>query len=291
MAEPFAFFLLGDPENYKKAAKLNFEIIQRLDLEVQHIDTIDSIRSAVSHCDAIVDAVFGTGIDREVGGLYRDVIRIINGSGKTVVSVDIPSGINGDTGKVMGTAVQANYTVTFGLPKIGIMLFPGFERCGELYVTHISFPPALYNKKEIKVAVNVPLPLPKRQQDGHKGSFGDVLFIAGAATYFGAPLFSARSFLKAGGGYSRLAAPETLIPFIANQGSEIVFVPQKETQEGSIALENKPALFSLSEAVDMVVLGPGLSLNEDTQQLSREMVRDIKTPILIDGDGITAFER
>ena len=282
-------FLLADPEKYKKAAKLNYEIIQRLDVEVQQIDTVDSIRSAVSHCDAVVDAIFGTGLVRDVGGLYRDVIRLINESGKTVVSVDIPSGINGDNGKVMGTAVQAGYTVTFGLPKIGTMLFPGFENCGQLYVTHISFPPALYNKKEIKVAVNIPLPLPKRQQDGHKGSFGDVLFIAGAATYFGAPLFSARSFLKAGGGYSRLAAPETLIPFIANQGSEIVFVPQKETFEGSIALENKPSLFSLSDAVDMVVLGPGLSLNEDTQQLSREMVRDIKTPILIDGDGITAL--
>jgi hydroxyethylthiazole kinase-like uncharacterized protein yjeF len=205
------------------------------------------------------------------------------------LSVDIPSGVNGDTGNVMGAAVKADYTVTFGLPKVGNMLFPGYELGGKLYVSFISFPPKMYNADSLKIAINEPLKLPPRDINGHKGTFGDVLFIAGAANYFGAPYFAAASFMKAGGGYSRLAAPASITPFIANKGSEIVFVPQKETSSGSIALENKKALLELSEKVDMVVLGPGLSLNEETQQLTRELAQALKKPLLIDGDGITAL--
>ena len=284
-------FILGDVNKYKGAAKKNIDIISRLQIEIRHVESVDSIKSDVLHCNAIVDAIFGTGLTRNVEGLYRDVIRLINKSRKKVFSVDIPSGINGDTGEIMGSAVKANYTVTFGLPKIGNMLFPGHEHCGKLYVSHISFPPSLYNQDSIKVEINNYIKLPPKDKIAHKGDFGDVLFIAGASSYFGAPYFSALSFLKTGGGYSRLAAPISLTPFIANKGSEIVFIPQKETDSGSISLKNRDALLELSEKMDMVVIGPGLSLNEETQQLTRELVKNIEKPLLVDGDGITAVSK
>jgi NAD(P)H-hydrate epimerase len=260
-----------------------------LPVEIQQIESIDSIKTDVFHCDAIVDAIFGTGLTRDVEGLYRNVIELINESGKAVFSVDIPSGIHGDTGKIMGAAVKADYTVTFGLPKIGAMLFPGYDLCGKQYVTHISFPPSMYNNDSMKIEINHPPKLIQRDKNAHKGDLGDVLFIAGAASYFGAPYFAALSFLKAGGGYSRLAAPESITPFIANKGSEIVFVPQKETSSGTISSENVDALLELSERVDMVVLGPGLSLEEGTQKLVRRLAEKIVKPLLIDGDGITAL--
>jgi NAD(P)H-hydrate epimerase len=202
--------------------------------------------------------------------------------------VDIPSGINGDTGQVMGAAVQADYTVTFGLPKLGNMLYPGYEHCGELYVSHISFPPALYDSRAIKVAINKPVELPERARDPHKGSYGKALFIAGSSSYLGAAYFSALSFLKAGGGLSYLATPKSISPFIASKGSEIVLVPERETASGSIALENKDELLGFSQMVDMVVLGPGLSLAQETQELVRKLAPKINKPLLIDGDGITA---
>jgi NAD(P)H-hydrate epimerase len=284
-------FILGDPGHYKGAARTNLDIVSRLPIDVRRIESVEEAGGAVADCDAIVDAIFGTGLSREVGGLYRDAIERINWSGKTVFSVDIPSGVHGDTGQVMGTAVRADYTVTFGLPKVGNLFYPGYELGGKLYVSHISFPPQMVDADALKIEISRPLPLPPRDPNGHKGSFGDVLFVAGAASYLGAPYFSAHSFMKAGGGYSRLAAPASITPFIATKGSEIVFAPQQETEAGSIALRNKGTLLDLVEQVDMVVLGPGLSLVEETQQLARELAREVERPLLVDGDGITALCR
>lgn len=284
-------FLLSDPARYRGAARVNFEIATRLPIEIAQVDSVREVTAAIAWSDAVVDAILGTGLTREVEGVYRQVVEQINSGGRTVFSVDIPSGINGDTGKVMGVAVRADYTVTFGLPKIGNMLYPGYELCGELYVSHISFPPSLYDSETLKVAISEPVTLPPRRRDGHKGSFGKALFIAGAASYFGAPYFSALSFLKAGGGYARLASPKSIVPTIAAKGSEIVFVPQAETAAGAMALRNKAALAALAAQMDMVVLGPGLSLDEEAQQLVRELAAAIDKPLLIDGDGITAVCR
>jgi len=281
--------LLSEETKFKGAAKKNFEIVSKMPIEISRVNSIDSIIFEVFDGSVIVDAIFGTGLVREVSGLYKDAIQLINESQMTVFSVDIPSGINGDTGEVMGVAVKADYTVTFGLPKLGNMLYPGYEYCGKLYASHISFPPALYNSHGIKVAINDPIELPERAIDTHKGSYGKALFIAGSSGYFGAPYFSALSFLKAGGGLSYLATPKSISPFIASKGSEIVFIPQKETATGSIALENKNKLLEFSQTVDMVVLGPGLSLDSETQELVGELTPNINKPLLIDGDGITAI--
>jgi hydroxyethylthiazole kinase-like uncharacterized protein yjeF len=284
-------FLLDDASMFKGAAKRNFEIVSRLPVEMRRVSTIDSVVPELLDCDAVVDAIFGTGLVRKVTGIYRDVIQLINESQSTVFSVDIPSGINGDTGEVMGVAVEADYTVTLGLPKLGNILYPGYQHCGELYVSHISFPPALYDSAAIRVAINGPVELPERARDTHKGSYGKAMFIAGSANYLGAPYFSALSFLKAGGGLSYLATPKSISPFLANKGSEIVFVPQKETSSGSIALENTEKLLEFSEGADIVVLGPGLSLAQQTQELVRKLTPEIKKPLVIDGDGITAIAR
>lgn len=285
-------FIIGNPEKYKSAAKTNYDIISRLPIEVIHLKTTEEkIKIEVAHCDAVVDAIFGTGLVRNIKGIYYDVIDIVNKSGKYVVSLDIPSGVCGDTAKILGHAIKADYTISFGLPKIGNMLYPGYELCGNLYVSHISFPPQMYNADSIKVEINEPIQFPQRRIDAHKGDFGKALFIAGASSYFGAPYFSALSFLKAGGGYSRLAAPASIVPYIANKGSEIVFIPQEETPSGSICLENKKALLGLSNKMDMVVIGPGLSLDKNTQQLVRELALGIQKPLLIDGDGITAVSQ
>ncbi|MEA1981232.1 MAG: NAD(P)H-hydrate dehydratase [candidate division Zixibacteria bacterium] len=282
-------FILGDRSKFRGAAKQNFDIVNKLQIKVIDLQDVSLALETINSSDAIIDAIFGTGLDREVKGKYEDVINMINASRKTIFSVDIPSGIHGDTGQIMGTAVKADYTTTFGLPKTGNLLYPGFEYGGKLSVTHISFPPVMQNSDHLKIATNDPIPIPGRGKDTHKGSYGKVLFIAGSSNYLGAPYFAALSFLKAGGGLSYLATPANLAAFIGNKGSEIVFVPQKNTTSGSISLKNKQQLLQFSENVDMVVIGPGLSLNNETQILVRELCTEIKKPLLIDGDGITAI--
>lgn len=281
-------FLLGDVNKYKGAAKTNFSIITKLPVEIIKLENVAAAKKDVAHCDVIIDAIFGTGLDRPVTGLAEEVILLINKSKKRVLSLDIPSGINGNTGAIMGTAVKADYTVTFGLPKIGNMLYPGYEFGGELFVSHISFPLSLTEDNKLKVTTNDYVIIPPRPAEAYKGSMGDVLFIAGAANYYGAPYFAAMSFLKSGGGYARLAAPRSVVPVIAKRGREIVYLPQEETQAGSIALKNKKDLLDIAAKVDMVIIGPGLSLQEETGELVRELTEKIKVPLLIDGDGLTA---
>ena len=282
--------LMSDPAKYTGAAALNYDIAGRLGIDIKIAAQDEQSLAAIQNADVVIDALLGTGIERPVEGLFAKAIELINESRATVLSIDIPSGINGDTGQVMGSAVRADRTVTFGLPKMGNLLYPGWQHGGDLCVSHISFPYDLYNNDRIQMAINVPTPLPPRSMSGHKGSFGQALFIAGAANYYGAPYLSAMSFLKAGGGYARLAAPAQIVPTIAAQGCEIVFVPAAETESGSLAARNVSDLLALIERMDFVVIGPGISLHADTQQLVREIVEATEKPLLIDGDGISAVQ-
>ncbi len=280
--------VLGDPEKYGDTSRTHFEMLVKSGVPISEQPSVDEVAEAIEECDAVVDAIFGTGITRDVEGRYREIIERINLSEKTVFSIDIPSGVDGNNGMVRGAAVRADATVTFGLPKRGNLLYPGAELGGNLFVTHISFPPQLQADEEIMAAINEPPPLPRRSEYGHKGSYGDALFIAGAAGYIGAPAFAALSMLKAGGGYARLAAPRSVIPAIAALAGEVVFAPQQETSGGSLASSAADDLLQLSREVDFAVIGPGLSLAEETQKLVRELALKIEKPLLIDGDGLTA---
>lgn len=280
--------VLGDPEKYGDTSRTHFEMLAASGAPISTQPPMDEVAEAIEECDAVVDAIFGTGITRDVEGRYREIIERINLSETTVFSIDIPSGVDGNSGAVRGAAVRADATVTFGLPKRGNLLYPGAELGGSLFLTHISFPPQLQEDDGILAAINEPPPLPRRSEYGHKGSYGDALFIAGAAGYIGAPAFAALSMLKAGGGYSRLAAPRSVVPAIAALAPEVVFAPQQESAGGSLASSAASDLLELSRATDFAVIGPGLSLAEETQELVRELASKIETPLLIDGDGLTA---
>ncbi|MBN1367362.1 MAG: NAD(P)H-hydrate dehydratase [Dehalococcoidales bacterium] len=283
--------LLSKKDKYEGAARQNLDMLSGLPIPVKEVSTITKMKKDTANSDCIVDAIFGTGLARNVEGIYRDVIEAINKSKKIVFSLDIASGINGDSGQEMGISIKADYTITFGLPKIGNLLYPGYARGGKLYISHISFPPALYNAATIKTGLTPLSPLPERKPDTSKMDYGPVLVIAGAANYYWAPYASAYSVLKAGGGYVFLACPESIAPVVAKKGREIVFQPMPETDTGSIALIAKDKLLELAARVKMVVIGPGLSLNEETQQLVRELTQKIDKPLLVDGDGITAIAR
>ncbi len=282
-------FIIGDPERFSGAAKLNWAILNKLPLAFRLVGKAEEMLPELSEANVIIDALFGTGLDRDITGLAAQVIRLINEQGKRVLSLDIPSGVNGDTGEIMGCAIRADWTVAFGLPKRGNILYPGFELCGMLLLAPISFPPFLQKTEEIKVALNDNIKLPRRDRSAHKGSVGNCMVIAGSRSYFGAPLFCALSFLKAGGGYVRLALPKSLLYPLASVGSEIVFLPQEETAAGSIAGSNREDLIRLAEKMDSVIIGPGLSTHPETAGLTRDLAVAIEKPLVIDADALFAL--
>jgi NAD(P)H-hydrate epimerase len=281
--------VLGARESYSGVARQNLETLSACGASIQLDMDAHAISEALAGADAAVDALLGTGISRDVEGRFRQAIDALNASELPVYAVDIPSGVDGDTGRVRGVAVKAAATVTFGLPKRGHLLYPGADLCGRLYVSHISYPPTLSDAAEVRVQLNQTRPLPSRKTYGHKGSFGETLFVAGAASYYGAPSLSALSLLKAGGGYSRLAAPRSVTPHLAPLASEVVYMPQEETAEGTLALAAKDAILEIARGTDFVVLGPGVSLVDETQELVRGLATELRNPLLIDGDGLTAL--
>ncbi len=282
---------LDNPEKFTGAAQKNWQIIKKFNLPIFISPSPEELNSLINPGDIIIDAIFGTGLTRDISGYYYSIIQLINEKDNQVISIDIPSGINGNTGQIMGIAIKADYTITFGLPKVGNVLYPGYYYGGKLFLSHISFPSTIYDNDRLSIQINTPLVLPQRQPEGYKGTFGQALFVAGAPNYYGAPYFASLSFLKAGGGYSRLAAPATIIPSISSKASEVVFLPQKETKMGTIGLEALSELLTWSEKMDIVIVGPGLSLQEETQSLIRKLITMIKKPLLIDGDGLTALSQ
>ena len=283
--------LLGEPARFGEAAAANLAMVRALGLPLLPVTDVEQLLPLLASCDGVVDGLLGTGITRAVEGLFADVIVATNESGKPVVSLDIASGVNGDTGQVMGRAIRAQHTVTFGLPKAGNLLYPGFGQGGKLWVTHIGFAPRLYADDTLQMATNDPVTLPPRSVVGHKGTFGDTLFVAGAGSYYGAPYFSALASMKAGGGYARLATPASVAAVVAARAGELVYLPQAETGERSIAGSNLPHLLEMAAKTDFVVIGPGTSLNEETQNVLRGLAGAVDKPLLIDGDGITAISR
>jgi len=289
-------FIVGDPEKYKDPARRNYEITCKLGIPVKIVkgeSDLLELENSLSTCDVVIVGLIGIGLKGDVSGIARLVIEAVNKANKPIVSVDIASGIDGNSGRVRGVAVKSTYTVTFGLPKYGNILYPGNYYCGKLYVSRLSYPPDLLDSEKITVELNTPVKLPERIKWGHKGTFGKLLVVAGARYYYGAPYYSSYSFLKAGGGYSRLAAPRSIIPVLASKCSEVVYHPMEETEEGTLAYRSYEAIINLIRefGVDIVILGPGTSLNPETQDLVRALVESIEKPVIIDGDGLTALSK
>lgn len=280
-------FIVGDEKKISGIAKLNLDRLKKLPVEIYSIKSVNRIvEISLLTCDVIIDALFGTGLSKEITGVYREVVNQINLSGKPIYSIDIPSGVNGDTGEILGCAIKATATITFGLPKRGHFIYPGAELTGTLYLSHISFPPELYDKREIKVAINMPDKLEERKRDSHKGDYGKALFIAGSKQYLGAPYLSSYGFLKSGGGLSYLATPESISPFVTDNAREVILLPLKE-KNGAISRENLDFLLEFSKNMDIVAIGPGLSINKNTGDFTKEFIKKVDKPLIIDGDGLT----
>lgn len=286
--------IAGDIERASGAAESNYRILRRLPLDIIVLDSapMPALLNTIDFegFDLIADAIFGTGLSRNIEGRMAALVRRINRAGAAgvpVLSLDIPSGISADSGGVLGTAVRAEATVGFGMPKRGNLLYPGFDFGGRLYLSEISFIPEITGDESIRVSVNIPPNLPSRDPAGHKGSFGKVLVIGGSASYRGAPALAAAAALRSGAGYVRTAVPAAFAGQVFGMVPEAVLLPQ----EGGEALgaEHAPALIEQAALSNAAVLGPGLSTAAESVRLARELIRDMEVPLVVDGDALNAL--
>jgi len=274
-------------------AQTNANILRNLGVEI--LSAGDNFDQELEEASLIVDAVFGTGLDRDVDGPFRRVIDGINRSGKHVVAIDIPSGVNSDTGKIMASAVRADKTVTFGYLKPGLLCHPGASLAGDLSLVDIGLPNLDGGQPLIclSTADHARALLPPRPSDSNKGTFGTVLAIAGSLGMSGAGLLATTSSLKTGAGLVLLATPKSLLSSLPP--GEVIYIPIDETGDSSIGLKALPAITSKLETCSAVILGPGISMNEETVQFVhkflQETLADSGKPCIIDADALNAIAK
>jgi hydroxyethylthiazole kinase-like uncharacterized protein yjeF len=290
-------YLLADPKGLRGDAETNFNIFQRMKGEVISVPSSKDyvrVKKDLEKFDILVDGIFGTGLDAEVRGYYREVIDHLNTLQRPIVAIDIPSGLDADTGKPLGTAIRAFLTITFGLPKVGHLLPPGIDYVGEVRVIDIGLPKRLVEdekipthlleEKEIKRWLSIP-----RNPDTHKGDYGHLLVIAGSVGKTGAAAMACQAALRMGAGLVTLAIPKSLNGIMEMKLTEVMTEPLPETPKQTLSLRAFSAIVRLCENKKAVIIGPGLGTFKETQSLVLKLIKALDVPIILDADGLTAL--
>lgn len=276
-------------ENYNRIADTSIPL-----LVVKDPSDAEPFSKEIPPFDLVVDAIFGTGFSGEPRGVHKAAIEKINEVDCPVLSVDIPSGVSGDTGAVPGAAVRADKTVTFATPKVGLVQYPGREHAGELEVVDIGIPEKLLGEIpdsdiELVEEEDADRLLPERKPNAHKGDSGRVLVVGGAPGMTGAATMSARAALRAGAGLVTAGVPEGLHDIFEIKLTEVMTRPYSQTEKKTFSLKAAEEILGNIEAFDVLALGPGISGNEETAGMVRKLVAEAELPVVLDADGLNAM--
>ncbi len=249
--------------------------------------------AAAPPADVAVDAIFGTGFTGAARGISAQAIEFLNEQRGLVASVDIPSGVNADNGAVEGPAVKAALTVAMGLAKRGHYLAEGRELSGEVVVADISIPKGVIRSARGGTfraeSADVGGLLPRRPLRAHKYSVGKILVLGGSRKFTGAPCMSALGALRAGAGAVVLGFPKSIHTVLARKLTEVILEPLEETSVGTLSREAIDEIRDRARWADAVAVGPGLSRNEETDELVLQLLAELTVPVVIDADGLTAI--
>ena len=248
-------FLTFPPDRSKGDAKINLQCVEKLSIPVKCLlerDDIVYLENSLRQGDIVIDALFGTGLSQKVRGISRNVIDVVDRSPIPVVAIDIPSGIDGSTGKYMGCAIRASHTVTFGYAKRGHFLYPGRKYTGRLHVVPISLPGdsaesigvSMFTLNEMKVA-NI---LKYRDANSHKGIFGKVGVLAGSTGLTGAAYLTTLAAQRSGAGLVTLGVPQCVQPIMASKLTEIMTYPLPDDGMGHFSKD------AVSEVINFIDL-------------------------------------
>jgi hydroxyethylthiazole kinase-like uncharacterized protein yjeF len=289
---PVAVFLLGPRDRVSGDAKVNLEILAPLGVAVKEILTEADLNPALrrlGRAALIVDALLGTGLNSPVKGLMAALIDGLNQLGTPVLAVDIPTGLSADTGEVLGVALKAQVTATYGWPKVGQILPPGRDYVGRLWQVDISIPASFVRevRRELAEAGDLRTLLPPRPFASHKGTFGHLVVLAGSEGKTGAAAMASEAALRAGAGLVTLGIAASLNDILEVKLTEAMTLPLPEAA-GARAL-GAAALAPILDLVDeksTLALGPGLGTHPETRELVGKLVHDLPQPMVVDADGI-----
>jgi len=288
--------LLAAKDEVKGDAAVNLAIALKMGIPVTEIRDAAAwkkARIAVSRASIIVDALFGTGLERPLEGLYAAAVEDINRSGAFKVAVDIPSGLSADSFEIIGPSVEADLTVALAAPKVAHIFPPAAERVGELVVAPIGIPPALFENPSLKLDLveeaAVRPYFARRKRDTHKGSYGHLLIFAGSLGKSGASVLAGRAALRMGAGLVTVATAAGVLPSVARGMAELMTEPLAETPWKTIAAAALPRAGALLKGKNAVLVGPGLSTNDSTAEFVLGLLPKIKVPCVIDADGLNVL--
>lgn len=238
--------------------------------------------------DIIVDCLFGTGLNREISGRYKTAVEKINASGAFVVSCDIASGINGDSGRVMGAAVKADLTVAIQEYKLGHFLNEGIDYCGKVVAKDIGISVWTENCANRITDKDAAILFPDRDRNSHKGDFAKVAVIGGSKKYSGSVLLSyaALSAYKTGAGYAAIVVPDCLFPTVAGVHPECIIHTLPDDGDGAVF---DPSSLQPVLGYDALAFGMGAGHTEETYKILSYLIENYTGRLLVDADGINAL--
>ncbi len=291
-----AVYLLADPARVAGDAAANLALLAPLGIPIIQINDEKSFagqRSRMRGEDLWIDAILGTGLKSEVKGFYRKIIDFINSLEKPVFAVDIPSGLNSDTGQPCGTCIRATATSTFAYAKTGHYIHPGAEYTGTLQVVDIGIPPHvaeevapkqyLLDVEQIKSGFRL------RAADAHKGRTGHLLAVAGSPGKTGAAAMTAASAVRSGAGLVTLCVPAGVNAVLESQLMEAMTCPLPETAAGVLDESSFDRIMSLLADKRCLAVGPGLGQDPATKRLVLRLVGESPVPLVIDADGLNCL--
>ncbi len=248
------------------------------------------IRERADHADFLIDALLGTGLSSPVKGRYQEAIAAMNGSLAPTIAVDLPSGIHSDNGEILGTAVAASLTVTFGCPKIGLYVGGAINQAGRIVISDIGIPQEFVRALSLKVHLLTPQIikplLPQRPMASHKGTYGHAGIIAGSPGKTGAAALAGKSALRIGTGLVTVATPKTVNPTLEAQLLEAMTAPMPETDEGTLGISAYPFLSDFAKTRDAIAIGPGIGIHQETGELVRTILSNLNQPCVVDADAL-----
>ena len=287
-------FLLGQVADVEGDAKTNLNVLGRLGVTVVEIPDSEAWElhgPEITTHDLLVDAVFGTGLTKPLGGMLQTAVGDINSAELPVVAVDVPTGLAADTHELIGEAIQADVTVTLGAPKLPLVLPPGDSRVGDLVVADIGIPRevidgvegprlALLTRAELRSVI------PPRPSDAHKGDFGRVLVVAGSTGKTGAAHLAGLGALRSGAGLVTIATPRSCVPTVAAAAPEYMTLPLPESEDGHVGRDALSQLLELP--CDVIAVGPGLGTGAGATALVHGLLDQATVPLVLDADALNA---